>query len=222
MPDAGVDADRLAGDSTARSRRVRPPPMRTRGRRAAAGRASALRAARTRRSRVEQIGVLEDGAPAHVARVRAQRWIDTGGVEVGVGERLERLDAVADVAPELLEAGGAREASRHADDGDRVVAIGVSHRSVSRRAACARRSAPFGCGSRRWRAGSACAATVVHWNRSTSSSCRAELALADPACSFDRAAASGRRCRRSCRAVRRDRREARRARPRRRGAGPAS
>ena len=44
---------------------------------------------------VEMVRVLEDRPLAHIAWVRAQRCIDAGGVEIGVAEGLERLDAVA-------------------------------------------------------------------------------------------------------------------------------
>ena len=69
---------------------------------------------------VEPLGLLEDGATAHVLRVPAQRGGHASRLEVRVAESVEALDALDDVAPEGVEPVGARKAAGHADDGDRV------------------------------------------------------------------------------------------------------
>jgi hypothetical protein len=68
---------------------------------------------------VALVGQVEAGLD--VARVGEQRGVDAGLEQLLVRPEGQRLDPVAQVAPELADVGGAGEAARHADDRDRGI-----------------------------------------------------------------------------------------------------
>ena len=167
-------------------------------------------------------------SPQHAARLDVARVGELARrarpprAQLLVGEEGDRLDAVAQVAPELLDVGGAGEAAGHADDGDgrRAVAragaaaAGVSPRRPRppqrRRAGrlwLARAGQALGQGAHR-----RVAEQVDQGESPPSASERARRAAG---CAPGPAAASGRRGRRSCRRARPARGRAPRARPRR-------
>ena len=63
-------------------------------------------------------GTWADAAGRDVAWLGDRRWIRPRRQQLAFREPGDRLHAVAQVAPERLQVGGAGEASRHADDGD--------------------------------------------------------------------------------------------------------
>jgi hypothetical protein len=68
--------------------------------------------------RVEEVGAGEHAACPDVAGVGEQVVRDAVGAQLVVGEEGDRFDAVAEVAPQLVDAGGAGKAPGHADDRD--------------------------------------------------------------------------------------------------------
>src|SRR5205085_6541661 len=84
--------------------------------------------------RIEQLDPVEDGARLDVARVAEQARIDAGDPSVLVAEERDRLDAVAEIAPECVEGRRTRKATAHPDDRDAGQGIGqfrLTHRSSS-------------------------------------------------------------------------------------------
>ena len=73
--------------------------------------------------RREQIGVRQHRARVDVVRVAEHPRIHAARRQLVGRERAHRLDAAAQVLPELADVAGAGKADRHADDGN-VLAIG--------------------------------------------------------------------------------------------------
>ena len=67
---------------------------------------------------VEVAGRIEHGRRLHVAAVRQLRAAHPGLKNLLVRQARDRLDAVGQIAPELVESSCAGKPSRHADDGD--------------------------------------------------------------------------------------------------------
>src|SRR5262249_34127580 len=61
----------------------------------------------------------------HVDRVAHEDRIDTGRDQLLLAEEGDRLHAVADIAPQLVERAGAGETAGHADDGDALGRMGL-------------------------------------------------------------------------------------------------
>ena len=88
----------------------------------AALRVQRLRFARgdAEKRRVEHLCVVDRRAGVDEARQLHHCGIEPGRGDFGVGERADRLDASAEVAPELLDIACRRPAAAHADDRDRA------------------------------------------------------------------------------------------------------
>jgi hypothetical protein len=67
---------------------------------------------------VEEIDAVDDEAGLDVAGLPVQRGIDTACLELLVGEMGDRFDPVAQVPPEGVHVGGARQAAGHTHHGD--------------------------------------------------------------------------------------------------------
>ena len=67
---------------------------------------------------VEQLPAFEQGRGLDVVGVIDQLRVDAGLDQLVVGEERHALDAVAEIAPELVEVAGLRESTRHADHGN--------------------------------------------------------------------------------------------------------
>ena len=74
--------------------------------------------------RVELVGARDDPAGPHVAGIAERGLRHPRRPQLLVAEEGDRLDAVLQVVPESLDVGGAGEAPRHADDGDRTFSGG--------------------------------------------------------------------------------------------------
>ena len=73
---------------------------------------------------IELIDAIHDGGGVHEARLGGVG----GGGELGIRELTDRFDALAEVRPERIDVGGSWKPPRHADDGDLLVVLGVTHR----------------------------------------------------------------------------------------------
>src|SRR5205823_8005073 len=77
---------------------------------------------------VKPFGVFQDGARFDQVRIVCRRrTVKQGPLQFLVFEKGDGLDAVTEIAPELLEVLRAREASGHADDSD---AFGLGFRRI--------------------------------------------------------------------------------------------
>ena len=76
---------------------------------------------------IEGVVAIHDGP--RVDEVRVGR-VGPGGTQLGLAEWPDRFDAPAQVVPEALDVGRARESSRHADDGNLLQGLVIRHARV--------------------------------------------------------------------------------------------
>jgi hypothetical protein len=87
--------------------------------------------------RIEQLNPIQKPAGRHILRVVAQRRVARQRPVLGRHEEADRLDAAAQVAPELLDAAGAGEPAGHADDRDALQYLLLAHRAIISSHGCA-------------------------------------------------------------------------------------
>ncbi len=98
---------------------------------------------------VEEVGAGERPARRHVARIGEQAPVDPRRSQLAGAPTRDRFDAGTQVAPQLGDARGAREAAGHADDGDVWRLTFAAGRDATRAAPRRRRGGRlggFGCG----------------------------------------------------------------------------
>ncbi len=82
--------------------------------------------------RIKQLDLVECGSGGHVIGTTKEVGRHTGREQFFGGEEANRLDAVDQVLPELIQVASARESPRHSDDRDRMPALGNWHISRGR------------------------------------------------------------------------------------------
>jgi hypothetical protein len=67
---------------------------------------------------VELVEAFEDRSSLHIGWIRNDIGADTGIAELCVGEKRDRLDAIAQIIPECIGISRAGETASHPDDGN--------------------------------------------------------------------------------------------------------